>query len=175
METSTLVGELGQLPWESTELSLMEVCLCYVDAVAAFAVTTDARVRTYRMLAQKTKLFFSGPITNISTTCNSTLDANSTLAALAACDDESRKTGLSQLLKLIDVDSDLDSFCSIILFVSLLRVIQVCRSCIACVGNALFLHILTMGDGSAQRCTPDWRCSQEPLARHLTTYSMPLF
>ena len=108
---------------------------------AAFAGTTGARVMTYRMLAQKTKLFFSGPITNISTTCKSTLDANASLAALTACEDESRKTGLSQLLKLIDVDSGLDSFCSVILFVSLLRVIQVCRSCVACEGNAPFLIV----------------------------------
>jgi len=74
------------------------------------------------MVAQKTKLFFNGPITNISATCNSSIAANT--STLAACEDESRKTGLSQLIKLIDVESGLDSFCSIILFVSLLR----CRS-----------------------------------------------
>ena len=72
--TSTLVGELGQLPWESTDMTLTE----------------------------KTKLFFNGPVDNSG----------------------SRKTGLTQLISLIDVDSRLDSFCSLILFVSLLRVIQ---------------------------------------------------
>jgi hypothetical protein len=65
---------------------------------------------------------------------------------------------MTQLLNLIDVDSGLDSFCSIILFVSLLRVIQVpCARIVVASGRSELtdgLHTLC----SVRRCIRASRC-----------------